>query len=84
MSQETDSSGPVCFGDNLELRAAAIRYVKEGCGVTANTCPELSRKFGWPLGSWCVSQVTDMSGLFQGLDNLTKTSLNGKLSKLLT
>jgi surface protein len=68
MSQETDSSGPVCFGDNLELRAAAIRYVKEGCGVTANTCPELSKKYGWPLGSWCVSQVTDMSGLFQGLD----------------
>ena len=68
MSQETDSSGPECFGDNLELRAAAIRYVKEGCAVTANTCPELSRKYGWPLGSWCVSQVTDMSGLFQGLD----------------
>lgn len=68
ISQETDSSGPVCFGDNLELRAAAIRYVKEGCGVTANTCPELSRKYGWPLASWCVSQVTDMSGLFQGLD----------------
>lgn len=68
MSQETDSSGPVCFGDNLELRAAAIRFVKEGCGATANTCPDLSRKYGWPLGSWCVSQVTDMSGLFQGLD----------------
>lgn len=68
MSQETDSSGPVCFGDNLELRAAAIRYVRENCGVRPNTCPELSKKYGWPLGSWCVSQVTDMSGLFQGLD----------------
>ena len=21
-------------------------------------------RFGWPIGIWCVSQVTDMSGLF--------------------
>jgi hypothetical protein len=28
----------------------------------------VSDTYGWPIGSWCVGDVTDMSNLFEGLD----------------
>jgi surface protein len=61
-----------CFGDRKELDDAVKRYVAYGCGkageANSNICLGDSQMYGWPMGSWCVGDVTDMSSLFEGLD----------------
>jgi len=62
-----------CFGDRKELDAAVERYIQSGCGkaeaVKANvSCIGDSELYGWPMGSWCFGDVTDMSSLFEGRD----------------
>lgn len=57
-----------CFADRNELKAAVDRYVQVGCGRGINYCtPDISDKYGWPMGSWCVGRVRDMSTLFYEL-----------------
>ena len=62
----------VCFINKDELQAAVNVYIEQNCGnnATKSGCSILGRSiaqtYGWPIGSWCVSQVTDMSFLFQG------------------
>jgi len=57
-----------CFADRKELKAAVERYIQSGCAVAATLCTGDSDTYGWPIGSWCVDGVTDMSSLFAGLD----------------
>jgi surface protein len=61
-----------CFADGEELKAAVERYIQSGCGVTATLCTADSSKYGWPIGVWCVDNVTDMTGLFEGLDTFNE------------
>eukprot|EP00985_Skeletonema_marinoi_P032583 scaffold39186_cov134-Skeletonema_marinoi.AAC.3 len=49
-----------------ELKAAVDKYVQGDWG-TADTS-----MYGWPIGSWRVNDVTDMSGLFEGLDTFNE------------
>eukprot|EP00984_Skeletonema_dohrnii_P001872 scaffold625_cov169-Skeletonema_dohrnii-CCMP3373.AAC.9 len=59
----------VCFADSKELKSAIDRYVQLGCNEGAAFCPaSIVEKYGWPMGSWCVDDVTDMASLFEGLD----------------
>ena len=81
--QQPDSqAGPQCFVDNLELRAAVIRYVRGGCGAGASICLDDSEQFGWPMGSWCVNPVTDMSSLFQGLHTFNEDISQWEVSQV--
>jgi len=50
---------PKCFETTQELRDAVHRYQN---GLTFD--PELAQTYGWPIGSWCVSEITDFSQLF--------------------
>ena len=57
-----------CFGANdggsYGILYNAVRsYVSEGC-ATYQECP-IAQKYGWPINSWCVGNVKDMSKLFQ-------------------
>jgi surface protein len=61
-----------CFADRNELKAAVDLYVKDGCGAVTTLCKDLSVTYGWPMGSWCVDDVADMSSLFQGLDTFNE------------
>ena len=61
-----------CFADRNELKTVVDRYVKDGCDAVATLCKDLSDTYGWPMGSWCVIDVTDMSSLFQGLDTFNE------------
>jgi surface protein len=61
-----------CFADRNELKAAVDRYVKDGCRAVATLCRDLSDTYGWPMGSWCIIDVTDMSSLFKGLDTFNE------------
>src|SRR6056300_76088 len=60
------STGNQCFATRNELKAAVDVYVKSDCneGASANVCPDITSKYGWPMNSWCVGKVTDMSSLF--------------------
>jgi len=61
-----------CFADRNELKTVVDRYVKDGCGAVATLCSGISDTYGWPMGSWCVIDVTDMSSLFQGLETFNE------------
>jgi surface protein len=60
------ASSSCCFTTRDELKAAVDRYVQGYWGTTD------SSKYGWPIGSWCVEKVTNMSNLFEGLDKFNE------------
>ena len=62
-----------CFPDREELREAVNEYITQDC--TNNPGCAAGQAYGWPIGTWCVSQVTDMSWLFSD-----KTTFNEDLS----
>ncbi len=54
-----------CFVTRNELKAAVDDYVRFRCERGANVCRNITSKYGWPMNSWCVGYVTDMSTLFR-------------------
>lgn len=48
-----------CFRDRDELAQAVDAYLLDNSPDTT-----VATKYGWPIGSWCVSNVTDFSRLF--------------------
>ena len=70
MPTENTSKGSVTscseyFATRDEIKAAVDTYVSSDCNEGANVCPDITSKYGWPMNSWCVGNVTDMSGLFR-------------------
>ena len=57
-----------CFKDRAELKAAVDGDWEDPTGSIAQT-------YGYPIGSWCTKDVTDMSFMFEGA-----SSFNGDLS----
>ena len=65
-----------CFAHRNELESAVDSYIENDCANTGhlaagdlrNPCNAVVEEYGWPINSWCVSQVTDMSNLFHGKD----------------
>ncbi|KAK1740052.1 hypothetical protein QTG54_009002 [Skeletonema marinoi] len=54
-----------CFADRDKLKLTIDRYVQLGCNEGAAFCPaSIVEKYGWPMGSWCVDDVTNMASLF--------------------
>ena len=66
----TTHSSSYCFQDKAELQIAIYEYIQQGC--TNNPGCAAGRTFGWPMNSWCVSRVTDMSFLFSNKDNFNE------------
>lgn len=50
---------PKCFESTEELRAAVARYQNKDVYDA-----QLAQRYGWPIGNWCVSSITDFSNLF--------------------
>lgn len=63
-----DASSSYCFNSNDELRTAVKQFLDDGCSDIHSCYTEVVRTHGWPIGSWCVSKVTDMSELFDGYE----------------
>ena len=58
-------AGNKCFVNLVDLKNAVDKYVSSGCGSTGETaCPDIASTYGWPMNSWCVGNVADMSELF--------------------
>jgi hypothetical protein len=51
-----------CFQDIGELKDAVDLYFQYDC-PNDKTC-WVGRRFGWPIGSWCISEITDLSYVF--------------------
>lgn len=49
-----------CFDSNVEFRAAIDEYVNSRGNKSS-----VALQYGWAIGSWCVSNVRDMTDVFQ-------------------
>ena len=64
-----------CFGaddggrDGI-LYQAVRDYVSQDC-ANNNNCA-VGQTYGWPMNSWCVGKVTDMSYLFQFMEDFNE------------
>ena len=54
----------VCFENHEELSAAVGQFIADGCSDNNNCNNEVVQKYGWPMGSWCVSKVWDFNFIF--------------------
>ena len=52
------------------LYKAVRAYVNQDC-ANNQEC-EIAQTYGWPMNSWCVGNVKDMSGLFQFMDTFNE------------
>jgi hypothetical protein len=62
-------NGPKAFQSNKELGDAVINY----CEYEAKAMEEISCTYGYPIDKWNVSQVKDMSCMFENLYTFNKT-----------
>jgi hypothetical protein len=74
-----NAEGAQCFtNNNTELRLAVQAYVNNSTNTST-----VALKYGYPIGSWCVDNVTDMSRVFDGL-NFTASLSGWKTGKATT
>ena len=50
-----------CFDTRIELKNATVAYLANNSSTTL-----IATTYGWPIGSWCVGNVKDFSGIFEG------------------
>ena len=60
-----------CFASKDELKAAIDEYNDDGCADETTSC-DVSEMYGWPMNSWCVGNVTDMTDLFFEMDDFNE------------
>ena len=53
-----------CFADGEELKTAVRQFVNGGCSDSFNCNNSVAQQYGWPMGTWCTSQVTSMRTMF--------------------
>jgi surface protein len=68
-----------CFETSQELRAAVRRY--EGYNVVDI---DLAKTYGWPIGNWCTSKITDFSNVFARKKHFKEPLTNWDLSNGVT
>ena len=50
-----------CFETRNELKNAVVAYLANNASDTF-----IATTYGWPIGTWCVENVQDFSGIFEG------------------
>lgn len=60
-----------CFQTRDELAGAVNDYLQDNSPDT-----EVSKTYGWPIGTWCVAEVTDFSEIF-----MNSTDFNEDISQ---
>lgn len=60
-----------CFQTRAELDTAVAQYIENN-----STGSQVAATYGHPIGTWCVSQITDFTGLFLGQQTFN-ADLNG-------
>jgi len=77
--QSTPSTSSPCFGAddgglNGILYSAVRSYDSQDCANNENC--DIGRQYGWPMNSWCVGNVTDLSSLFSDMSTFNE-DING-------
>ena len=72
--------GGKCFAARTELTTAINRYDNEDC-ASDSRC-EVGQQYGWPMNSWCVSGVQNMSKLFHGHGTFNQDISNWDVSSV--
>ena len=72
-----------CFVDKEELQAAVDDYTAGGAACRENNSEcGVIQTYGWPIGSWCTSNITDMSWLFRRKDSFNDDLSSWDTSKV--
>ena len=74
-SAPTSSSGNVAFVDAGALQDAVDKYLRDNSPTS-----DVALMYGYPIGSWNVSQVTDFSNVFDVLRNPLASTFDEDLS----
>lgn len=64
------AAGGECFQETAELRAAVEEYVATNKSETS----EVALRYGWPIGTWCVGNLTSFEKV------LSTVKLNHEIS----
>jgi len=72
-----------CVANRGELISAIDRY------LTTEDCPSnrncgVGKEYGWPMNSWCVSNINDMSSLFEGRKDFNEDISSWDVSSVTT
>ena len=67
---QPNTDGSNCFPDGAELKIAVRAYVNQDC--SNNEECDIGQTYGWPMNSWCVGNVQDMSWLFSQMDTFNE------------
>jgi surface protein len=59
-----------CFPDKNTLGLAIEAYINQGCSTNSASCT-VGQRWGWPIGTWCTTLITDMSDLFRWMNSTT-------------
>ena len=80
---DANDGGRTGEGYNREdvLYTAVRFYMNQGCPTNQNC--GVAQKYGWPINSWCVGSVTDMSYLFYDMDTFNE-DINGWITSSVT
>lgn len=62
------SHGGNCFEHSKELRQAVVQY----CENSSSPESPVAVKYGWPIGNWCVSKITNFSYTFAFKDSFNE------------
>jgi len=65
-----------CFGDEVELQQSVDEYLIDSSNDT-----KVAITYGWPIGNWCVKQITDFSYLFDANRNIRAAQFNGDIGQ---
>lgn len=67
-----------CFQNRDELTKAVNEYLQDN-----STNTTVAQTYGWPIGKWCVSNVTDLSRLFLNATDFNEDISEWETSKVL-
>lgn len=68
-----------CFSDNLDLKIAVQEYVND---PSPNS--QVAQAHGYPINTWCVGQIVDFTGIFEGLSNFNEPLVDWDVSAATT
>jgi surface protein len=67
-------NGPKAFECDDELRRAVVHYCfKKYIKYDAAQMEKIASTYGYPINTWDVSQIHDMSGIFRDMDTFNET-----------
>lgn len=75
----TSTQGQTCFQGTHELREAVDMYLMD-----SSPNSNVAKKYGWPIGTWCVRDIADFSYTFDSNRNILATTFNEDLSGWVT